>query len=156
MKIPILTILSTLSLLACKVSQKPSSVSGTYELVSKTIKKDDDVYGYAGQIQVKELPHNKVVVSFFITKGAPSYNSGSFVDTLDYIDGTAFYTAKEFDPSCKITFKFSAKGVQVVEQTDDYNSGCGFGHAVVTNGFFKRVTSEVPVIKDLVTGEELN
>ena len=140
---------------ACKVREKPTGMSGTYELVSKTVKKGDDVYGYAGEIQVKELTNNRIILSFFITKGAPSYNLGSFVDTLILTDNTAIYTVKEFDPSCKITFKFSNKGVQVNEQTDDYNFGCGFGHAVVANGYFKRVSSEIPVIKDLTTGEEL-
>ena len=148
-------ILCALTPFACKVVYKSGRVSGTYELVSKTVKKGDDVYGYAGEIQVKELTNNRIILSFFITKGAPSYNLGSFVDTLILTDNTAIYTVKEFDPSCKITFKFSNKGVQVNEQTDDYNFGCGFGHAVVANGYFKRVSSEIPVIKDLTTGEEL-
>jgi hypothetical protein len=66
---------------------------------------------YFGDIQVKLLANQKIAISFYVNKGAPSYNSGSFVDTLHYNNGTAYYTAIEFDPSCKITFKFFQKGV---------------------------------------------
>lgn len=148
-------ILCVLTPLACKVVHKQHSVNGTYEMVSKTIKKGGDVYGYAGEIQVKELPNNRIVLSFFITKGAPSYNSGSFVDTMDLANNLAIYTDKEFDPSCKITLQFTAKGIQLKQESNHDYFECGFGNGVVAHGFFKRVSSEIPVIKDLATGEEL-
>lgn len=147
-------ILCALTTFACKVVQKQQSVSGTYELVSKTVKKGDDVYGYAGDIQVKELPNNRIVLSLFITKGAPSYNSGSFVDTMDLANNLAVYTNKEFDPSCKITLQFTVKGIQLKQESNHDYFECGFGNGVVAHGFFKRVSSEIPVIKDLATGEE--
>ena len=129
--------------------------TGTYELDNKTRKKGEDVYGYFGQMQVKKLETYKTVVTFFICKGAPSYNSGSFVDTLDYNYNTAIYTDPESDPSCKLTLAFYYNGVMTIQESNDYNFGCGFGHGVEANGQFKRVSSEVPVLKKPGTDEIL-
>lgn len=146
-------ILCALTTFAFKVVYKSESVSGTYELVSKTAKKGDDVYGYAGEIQVKELPKNRIILSFFITKGAPSYNLGSFVDTLDYSNSSAVYKIEQDSIRCEISFLFNDKGIQVKQESNDDYYGCGFGDGVVAHGFFKRVSNEVPIIKDLATGE---
>lgn len=94
-------------------------------------------------------------MTFMINKGAPSYNSGSFVDTLEYKLGKAIYTAKEFDPSCKITFRFTENGVHVNQKNDDYNVGCGFGFAVVATGYFKKTSSESPKLREPLTDEFL-
>ena len=121
--------------------------TGTYVL-NKNIKKvEGDIYGYFGEIQVAKLDRNKIVMNFSICKGAPSYNSGAFLDTLLYQNNKAIFRGDTIDdPSCMITFNFSAKGIVVEEKTDDYNFGCGFGHAVVASGFFKKTSSKVPVI----------
>ena len=129
--------------------------TGTYNLESKTTKKGDDVFGYSGQIQVETLTAKKIVMIFYINKGAPSYNSGSFADTLDYINNKTIYTDKSLDSSCVITFNFTEKGVTVDEKTEDYNFGCGFGHAVVANGFFKKTSSKKPILRDPKTGEDI-
>jgi hypothetical protein len=86
---------------ATAISPDPT---GTYHLDSKTENKDGEVYGYTGVIQVKRLVENRIVMTFGVCKGAPSYNSGSFVDTLHYANNRAVFTAAEFDPSCRITF----------------------------------------------------
>lgn len=118
--------------------------AGTYSL-NGNLKKDGD--GYFGEIQVIKLDKNKIVMNFSICKGAPSYNSGAFLDTLQYQNNKAIFRGDAVDdPSCMITFNFSAKGVMVDEKTDDYNFGCGFGHAVVASGFFKKTSSKIPSI----------
>lgn len=127
--------------------------TGTYDLESKTEKKGDDIYGYTGQIQVRQLNEHKIMMTFVVNKGAPSYNSGSFVDTLDYQNNSSIYTVPDLDPSCKITFQFTESGVSVKEETDNYNSGCGFGHAVVADGFFKKNSTEEPELRHPMTGE---
>jgi hypothetical protein len=129
--------------------------TGTYVLDSKTTKKDGEVYGYTGKIQVKKLGSSKIIMTFVVNKGAPSYNSGSFVDTLNYKNNRSIYTNTEADSTCKITFDFNKRGVDVREETADYNHGCSFGHAVVANGFYKRISSKISVLRDLLTGEEL-
>lgn len=52
--------------------------TGTYKLDSKTRKKDGEIYGYFGEIRVKKVGNEKLVMAFEVNKGAPSYNSGSF------------------------------------------------------------------------------
>lgn len=54
----------------------------------------------------------------------------------------------EIDSTCRIQFTFTSKGVTVIEQTADFNFGCGFGHAVVADGFFKKVSGEQPEFTD--------
>ncbi len=94
-------------------------------------------------------------MTFEVNKGAPSYNSGSFVDTLIYKNNKAIYTASEFDTTCKITFDFDKNGVSVKEETSDYNSGCGFGHGVVADGFYKRMSGKTPILTEPLTGEKI-
>lgn len=118
--------------------------TGTYKLDSKTRKKDGEIYGYFGEIRVKKVGNDKVIMAFEVSKGAPSYNSGSFFDTLSYIDNKATYTDPESDPTCKITFEFDKKGIIVKEETANYNTGCGFGHAVVADGFYKKTSNKTP------------
>lgn len=127
--------------------------TGTYDLESETRKEGDDIYGQFGQIQVKRLTEERIIMTFGINKGAPSYNSGSFVDTLDYSNHQAVYVTPDMDPSCKITFDFTENGVTVKEETDNYNFGCGFGHAVVADGFFKKTSSTEPELRHPMTDE---
>ena len=123
--------------------------TGLYSLDNKTTIKNDETYGYFGNIGVKAISKSKVVVRLFICKGAPSYNSGSFTDTLEIKNNKAIYRNAEFDSSCKIIFSFYRQGIKVEEFTDNYNSGCGFGHAVVADGFFKKKSSKIPTAKEL-------
>ncbi len=149
-------ILSTWAFLTSLTFQdKYIDPTGTYDLESETRKNGDDIYGYFGQIQVKRLSEKQIVMTFMVNKGAPSYNSGSFVDTLDYQINKSIYVDPELDPSCKITFDFTDKGVIVKEKTDNYNFGCGFGHAVVADGFFKKTTSDEPQLRHPLTDEKI-
>ena len=58
--------------------------TGTYKLVSKTVTKNGETYGYFGEINVKLLENTKIAITLYVCKGALSYNSGSFLDTLNY------------------------------------------------------------------------
>ena len=135
-----------LLLLAGSFAPKTSiNPTGSYKLVSNAKEKDGEIYGYYGTLKMKLIGQTRVIVDFNISKGYPSYNSGSFLDTLDYRNNTAVYK-DAFDTTCRLTLRVSSKGVTVTEKTADYNFGCGFGHGVVANGFFKKVSSAVPVI----------
>jgi hypothetical protein len=121
--------------------------SGYYSLDSKTTVKDGDTYGYFGNIKVKQVDTNRIFMEFYICKGAPDYNSGSFEDTLLYKNGIAIYTTPD-DPTCVITFNFNtAGGITAEEKTKNFNAGCSFGSAVVANGFYKRITGAPAVGK---------
>ncbi|WP_157503327.1 hypothetical protein [Mangrovimonas xylaniphaga] len=128
--------------------------TGTYELNIKQDLDDQEIYGNFGRIQIEKLPQNKIVMTFMVNKGAPSYNSGSFIDTLDYSNNRTIYKT-DLDLSCEITFDFSNKGVKVFEKADDYNSGCGFGHGVFVNDFFEKISSEKPELRDPLTNKKI-
>ncbi len=125
-----------------KPQTAPTNPSGYYSLDSKTTVQNGDTYGYTGNIKVKQIDSNRIYMEFYVCKGAPGYNSGSFEDTLLYKNGIAVRTTTD-DNSCIITFNFNtAGGITVEEKTKDFNAGCGFGSAVVANGFYKRIVSK--------------
>ena len=122
--------------------------TGTYELDSKTKIKDGDTYGYFGEINVKLIDSNKIAMIFYICKGAPSYNSGSFVDTLLYHNNIAIYKDKyDTVKSCKVIFTFSNTKIKLQESAN-YAYGLCWGQGVVAFGNFRKINSKVPVIKD--------
>lgn len=127
--------------------------TGTYQLKAKTISKNGETYGYSGKIQIKQIKTDSIIMSFYVNKGAPSYNSGSFIDTLYYYNNCAYYTEVEFDDSCKITFTFDKKGIHVEEESTPAQFNCGFGWGVDVNGYFKKNDNKVPLIKDLLIEE---
>lgn len=130
--------------------------TGSYELDSKVVTRDDETFGYFGEIQVKQISQNLIIITFYINKGAPSYNSGSFVDTLEIQNNIAEYINDE-DIACKITFKFEKDGINVIQEVEELISFCGeFGYGVNVDGYFKRISSEVPILKDPITDELLD
>jgi len=124
--------------------------TGSYKLAGKVKIKDGETYGYHGEIYIKLLDPAHIAISFYVCKGAPGYNSGSFLDTLEYRNKIAIYKTED-DSTCTITFKFSNKGVTVDEIAANYNNACGFGHAVVASGYYKKISSKEPEIRDLMT-----
>ena len=147
-----LSIFTIFCLVQSEYGQSPARKSfynptGSYELVCKKKIIDGETYGYSGEVHVKLLDSAHIAMSFYLDKGAPSYNSGSFVDTLYYKHSIAIYKT-ESDTSCKITFAFSKKGVTVDHLAKNYNNSCGFGHSVVVSGFYKKISSRIPEIKD--------
>ena len=122
---------------------------GFYSLDSKKETKNGETYGYFGDILIRPILKNKVEVKLFICKGYPSYNSGTIIDTLTIINNKAIYKNTEIDSSCLITFLFFKRGIKVGEITNDYNSGCGFGHAVVADGFYRKKSDKIPTLKEM-------
>ena len=55
------------------------------------IEKNEKNQKYFGEIQVLALSKDKIIVSLFLCKGYPSYNSGSFIDTLEYKENKTIY-----------------------------------------------------------------
>jgi hypothetical protein len=136
-----------------KSSRQVLNPTGTYNLNLVYKIKNGDKYGYFGSIKIKRIKDSSLAMSFFVCKGAPSYNSGSFVDTVIYRGNNIIkYTPFEFDSSCVLTFKFITKGIMVYQQADNINNACGFGHGVAANDlFYKKVSSKIPIIKDPLT-----
>jgi hypothetical protein len=118
--------------------------TGSYKLDSKQEVKDGETYGNGGVINVKLINNSKLVMSLDINRGFPDYSSGSFTDTLTYINNIAIHTTPEEDTSCRIICKFSKKGILIEQHQANLNFGCGFGHGVFADGFYIKISSKVP------------
>ena len=129
--------------------------TGTYKLDSKTTIRNGETYGYFGEIQVKQIEGDEIVVTFNVCRGAPSDNMGAFTDTLSFKNNQANYTCSEYDSSCVINFKFKKDGVEVLEKTNDLSFGCGFGYNVRATGRYKIISHKTPVLKDPFNGKTL-
>jgi hypothetical protein len=70
--------------------------------------------------------------------------------TLSYSNGNAVYIPED-DSTCYISFHFKKNGIDVTQSQDNLNFGCGFGHAVFADGYYKRISKRVPEIIDLLT-----
>ena len=104
------------------------------------------------EIRVKLLGDSKIAIAFLFTStsvNVASYNVGSDVDTLLYKNNTVTFRTPEMDSTCKIIFTFFKRGVKVQHDAANYNWSCGFGQGVIARGFFEKVSSKVPKIKDL-------
>lgn len=143
--------------LLCLISCSSNSLdpTGTYKLDSNTTIRNGDTYGYFGEIQVKQIEDEEIVMTFNVCKGAPSYNMGAFTDTLSFKNNQAKYTCSDYDSSCVINFKFKKDGVEVLEKTNDLSFGCGFGYNVRATGRYKIISHKTPVLKDPFTGKTL-
>lgn len=127
--------------------------TGAYEFEMVT-HKDGTVYGRMGKINVKKLGQDKIVMTLWTSLGAPDYNFGGFVDTLDYKQNQTIYKAS-FDTSCRITFNFTDKGVMVKQTSKKYFGSCDFGHLVSADGFYHKISSAEPELRDPFTGETI-
>lgn len=128
--------------------------TGTYRLDGKTKEKNGEVFGYTGTIQVKTLSNNKVAMTFYICKGAPSYNSGDFEDTLFYDKNKAVYVDEDTATKCITTFIFSSTGVTVSESPVSSLGKC-WGYGVVAAGHFTKKSSKIPILIDPLSGKKL-
>lgn len=130
--------------------------TGTYNYDGKTYKKNGDTYGYFGTVKVFKLDSTKILMNFYVCKGAPSYNSGSFIDTLEYSNNKAIYRGDTsmVQTTCKLTFLFTSKGLMVELFSDYPNMACGFGQAVDAQGFYKRVKGKIPTKEEILNDDE--
>jgi hypothetical protein len=130
--------------------------TGVYKYSGKTYKKNGDTYGYFGTIKVLQVDTDKVLMNFYVCNGAPSYNSGSFIDTLSIKKNQAVYHGDTtiIELTCKLTFNFTSKGIYAELFSDYPNSACGFGHGVIPQGFFKKQIGKVPTKDEMFKDEE--
>lgn len=141
------------SIWACNNPSLYINPEGTFVTTNDTIMQGDDIIGRFGEIQIKNLSKNRLVINFTVCNGAPSYNSGSFVDTLEYKNNEIIYTNPLNDPSCKIRFVIHENGISVEEQTEQSNFGCGFGHSVYSDGYFKKISKETPLLREFLSNK---
>lgn len=94
--------------------------TGSYKLDEDTIEKDGETYGYFGEIKVKSLGSSKIVITLFVCRGAPSYNAGTLLDTLEVKGNVPVYIPED-DSTCRITITLKRKKIIVKQVQDDLN-----------------------------------
>jgi len=119
--------------------------TGTY-ILKGTIK-NSRILGHSGELRVKLLTPNKVAMCFYINKGYPGYESGSFMDTLAYDDNLVKFLPKTGD--CSIIFCFSEIAAEIRQVYTNPRSSCGFGEGILVSTFFEKSSEERPIIQDL-------
>ena len=120
--------------------------TGTYIL--KGIKKNNKIFGHSGELRVKLLNPKKVAMSFYINKGYPGYESGSFMDTLAYKDNLVKFIPSA-DADCSVIFCFSDYSAEIRQTYTNPQSSCGFGKGILISTFFDKYSEEKPIIQDL-------
>jgi len=94
---------------------------------------------------------DSIIINFYVCRGAPSYHTGSFIDTLPYQNQEAEYKTK-MDSSCTISFTFTNSNVYV-KQKSDFTLFCGFGYGVHVNDVFTKTSSKSPILRDYLTNQ---
>jgi hypothetical protein len=120
--------------------------TGTYVLKGET--KKNHIISHSGEIRIKLLDEHTVAMSFFVCKGYPNYETGSFIDTLRYENNRALYRPAG-DGGCAIAFWFDELAASTEQYFTDPTSGCGFAKGVMISASFGKRSSQVPVIQDL-------
>ncbi|HSD14806.1 MAG TPA: hypothetical protein VLB74_09185 [Flavobacterium sp.] len=149
MKNLILISFTSLLLISCKEGNSAINPNGTYELNEGKEDLDGNYIGYSGEIKVKQIEDNKLVVNFYICKGHPSYNLGIFIDTLEYKNNVAIYRDKDLKKACTLELLFKKNGIKLKENAN-YEYGNCWGHGVYAHGFFKKTSIQIPNNKELL------
>ena len=102
-------------------------------------------------------PNSENTLLFYLelNRGAPSYNSGAIVGQMNiYSPGKAnFAMVKENDRiDCRMNFLFTKDSLYI--RTNNNADNCGYGHAVYSEGDFKRIKKKVPDFFIDISGEE--
>jgi hypothetical protein len=120
--------------------------TGTYILTGTV--RNNQVTSHSGELRVRLLNRHSAAVCFYINKGYPGYESGSFVDTLSYEDNRLVWTPVT-DTTCSVLFDFLPAAVEIMRVVSDLTCGCGFGPDVFTPATFYRSSRDIPIIQDL-------
>lgn len=125
------------TLVSC--SSKSIDPTGTYKLVSVTEVRNGETYGRFGEIRVKKLKDDKIVLTLNVCRGAPSYNVGLIHDTLKMENNHSVLKCEmsQIDQKGELHFYFKKDGIEVKEKHLKYDEFCAFGHAVHADGFYK-------------------
>lgn len=103
--------------------------------------------GSSNEIKILALGGGKLHIAMdllypYIVNGELSANMGSLDGEASIVGDVAVYDSAEFGP-CTITIKFVRPGtIRVTQEGTD--ADCGFGHNVMADGTYKKVSSAKP------------
>ena len=104
--------------------------TGTYRLSERRSKR-------RGEMRVVLADRTHIAIRLVVSSGAPAFDAGLIVDTLEYANNAAVYNGADRDGgSCRIVLMFSRSGTR----SDEDNAGsCSGTNGVATAGFYRRV-----------------
>ena len=108
--------------------------------------------GNSNDLKILALGQGKLHIAFDLVypytlrNGEVSANMGQLDGEAMIVGDTATYSSDEFGP-CKITIKFVKPGKVIVSQ-DGTDGGCGFGHNVMADGTYLKVSSKKPKFEE--------
>lgn len=141
----ILFVISFIIITSFNVKDIYINPTGIYKL--GRIVKNEKRQEYYGEINVLSIDSTKIVVYLFVCRGYPSFNLGTFVDTLAYKNNKAIHLTPKDNPTCDVQFYFSKQGVTIVQSiAKDFCEDFGMG--VYADGYFRKTSSEKPIIKE--------
>src|SRR6476660_2897616 len=125
--------------------------TGAYVLTGKVDEKNVEIYGFSGVIKVKALEDSRIVITLFLSTGAPGYDIETVWDTLKVVRNTATWFPGD-DSSYNITFIFKRTNIVVHRiQRNPGRKPAGGRHVIVVGSFIK-TSNEVPLIDDPLKG----
>jgi hypothetical protein len=141
-------LVSLLLLTAHPRRYSPSFINPTGTYILKGEVKKNRIVGHYGELRVRLLDEETAAFCFYINNGYPDYASVALMDTLKYEDNRIYYQSGR-DSSCSLVLSFDVHNVELIEISNDPQTGCGYGRGVLTPAIFDKSSSEVPVIQDL-------
>lgn len=109
--------------------QTITNPTGTYRLSVRRSQR-------RGEMRVTLCDPSHIAIRLVVSSGAPAFDAGSLVDTLEYANNIAVYVDADNGTSCRLVFSFSRSGAQVDEERA---GGCSFGNGVTVAGYYRRV-----------------
>src|SRR5688500_20381120 len=122
--------LASLAIVATSIDpQTIANPTGTYRLSARRTNR-------IGEMRVTLVDRSHIAIRLVVSSGAPAFDAGTLVDTLEYWNNTAVYTDPNDDASCRLVFLFSRSGTRIEEER---HANCSFGNGVSVAGFYRRV-----------------
>ena len=123
-------------------SVSAAEVNGTFKMTFR-----GKFRKFSNEIKILALGGGKIRVAmdlvypYSLKNGEPSVNMGGFDEVAVIVGDTANYESE--DGKCKFVFKFVKLGtLKIVE--DETDGGCGFGHNVMADGTYRKVSGRKP------------
>lgn len=126
-------------------AETSAGIAGTYTFG------DDEENGPVGSIMVYPLNENSALFHLYVSRGAPSYNSGRLFGELKIEDNIGTYVAN--DLNCLLKFEFNPN--QLIVSYGDGSEDCGFGYNVYADNTYSRTDKSVPTSFTTGEGEEI-
>ncbi|REE05816.1 hypothetical protein [Marinoscillum furvescens] len=135
-KLLILTLIALL--ISCNLKTNNQSTlqqfaPGTYHRVNENGEK-------SGTLLVYPVADSTFYIHLFVTRGAPSYNSGSLYREVNTSTDKAEIRFQDESSDCHLALKVQDKSITITTLKKD----CGFGYGVRADGTFVQVSADIP------------